>query len=214
MSNPRNKLAVPFDVVLDEDAADLLRQTIGDDEEAAPVRLLVGGGHSGYGLYLAHAEYQEEGAVLLCPMPSPASLKAGGEAGTTTEVPPVEDLLVMTVECGLIRMSKVMDADLQAALTAFAKRLASTTAPLLSPDDMKWLERIQDQFADGEGYDAPAETMKRLADLGAVRRTSGSHYALTSFGMHCLYPDEWTFPLRTHGEYMAEANARLAAKSG
>lgn len=62
-----------LDVVLDEDEADLLRQTIGDAEEAAPVRLLVGDGHSGYGLYAAQADYQEEGAVLLHSMPSPAA---------------------------------------------------------------------------------------------------------------------------------------------
>lgn len=40
-------------------------------------------------------------------------------------VPPVEDLLVMAVECGVIPMSKVMDTDLQDALTAFAKRVAA-----------------------------------------------------------------------------------------
>jgi hypothetical protein len=84
----------------------------------------------------------------------------------------------------------------------------TTTAPL-SADDMKWLQRIEDQFADGEGYDAPAETMKRLADLGVVRRTSGSRYTMTSFGMHCLYPDEWTLPLRTHSDYAADDAARL-----
>jgi hypothetical protein len=40
-------------------------------------------------------------------------------------LPPVEDMLVLAVECGVIQMSKVMDADLQDALTAFAKRLIS-----------------------------------------------------------------------------------------
>lgn len=89
-----------------------------------------------------------------------------------------------------------------------------TPAPALSPDDMKWLERIQDQFSDGQGYDAPANVMKRLAELGVIRRTSGSRYTLTAFGMHCLFPTEWTLPLRARDEYMTEANARLAAKSG
>lgn len=63
-----------FDVVLDEDAADLLRQTIGDDEDASPVRLMVGAGHSGYGLYVSSADYPEEGAVLLREMPAPAAV--------------------------------------------------------------------------------------------------------------------------------------------
>lgn len=51
-----------------------------------------------------------------------AALAANG-AGPT--VPPVTDLLVMAVECGVIRLSQCMDADLQDALTAFAKRLAA-----------------------------------------------------------------------------------------
>lgn len=88
------------------------------------------------------------------------------------------------------------------------------TTPHISAADLNWLERIQDQMADDHSYDAPGEVMKRLADLGCVRRTSGSRYAITSFGMHCLFPDEWPLPLRTHGEYMAEANARLKAKAG
>lgn len=43
--------------------------------------------------------------------------------------PPVEGLLVMAVECGVIRMTQVFDADLQDALTAFAKRLAASPSP-------------------------------------------------------------------------------------
>lgn len=46
-------------------------------------------------------------------------------------VPADPDLLVMAVECGLIRMRQVMDADLQDALRAFAKRLLS--APPATP---------------------------------------------------------------------------------
>jgi hypothetical protein len=64
----------PFDVTLDEEQVKLLRDTIviGDDaDDLAPIRLVTGDGHSGYGLYLAQAEYQEEGAVLLAAMPKP-----------------------------------------------------------------------------------------------------------------------------------------------
>jgi hypothetical protein len=61
---------VALDVTLDGEEAKLLRDMLGDDrDELSPVRLLVGNGHSGHGLYAAHAEYQEEGAVLLAATP-------------------------------------------------------------------------------------------------------------------------------------------------
>lgn len=40
-------------------------------------------------------------------------------------VPEVSDLLATAVECGVIKMSQVMDTELQDALVAFAKRLAA-----------------------------------------------------------------------------------------
>jgi hypothetical protein len=64
---------VALDVTLDGEEAKLLRDMLGDDrDELSPVRLLVGNGHSGHGLYAAHAEYQEEGAVLLAAAPPAA----------------------------------------------------------------------------------------------------------------------------------------------
>jgi len=81
------------------------------------------------------------------------------------------------------------------------------TTDLISTADREWLERIQDQFADGEGYDAPKDVMRRLAELGCVRRTSRDRYAITSFGMHVLFPTDWPLPLRTHDERMAELSA-------
>lgn len=44
-------------------------------------------------------------------------------------VPDVSELLVLAVECGVIRLSQVMNADLQDALTAFASRLAAAPTP-------------------------------------------------------------------------------------
>jgi hypothetical protein len=65
---------VALDVTLDGEEAKLLRDMLGDDrDEPSPVRLLVGNGHSGHGLYAAQAEYQEEGAVLLATTTPPAA---------------------------------------------------------------------------------------------------------------------------------------------
>ena len=66
-------LATDFDITLTEEESDSLRQTIGDDEDAAPIRLTRGDGHSGYGLYVSHADYPEEGASLLKAIPQPAA---------------------------------------------------------------------------------------------------------------------------------------------
>ena len=65
-----------LDVTLDEDQAGLLRDMLGDPaeyEEALTVRLIVCDGHSGHGLYVAQAEYQDEGAALLAPLPATAA---------------------------------------------------------------------------------------------------------------------------------------------
>lgn len=52
----------------------------------------------------------------------------------TPAVPPVEDLLVMAVETGVMRLSQCMDADLQDALRAFAKAVAAAVqAPAPAP---------------------------------------------------------------------------------
>ncbi|KAA9167042.1 hypothetical protein F3K36_25385 [Delftia sp. BR1] len=69
-------VAPALDVTLDEDQAGLLRDMLGDPaeyEEALTVRLIVCDGHSGHGLYVAQAEYQDEGAVLLTALEAPAA---------------------------------------------------------------------------------------------------------------------------------------------
>lgn len=69
-------VAPVLDVTLDEEQAGLLRDMLGDPaeyEEALTVRLIVCDGHSGHGLYVAQAEYQDEGAALLAPLPAQAA---------------------------------------------------------------------------------------------------------------------------------------------
>lgn len=75
-------VAPALDVTLDEDQAGLLRDMLGDHAEypeAITIRLMVGDGHSGHGLYVAQAEYQDEGAVLLASLPAPAAPQAPAE---------------------------------------------------------------------------------------------------------------------------------------
>jgi hypothetical protein len=57
---------------------------------------------------------------------------------------------------------------------------------LLNVEEMAALRRFNETCEDGEGYDVRKPMMQRLATIGAVRRTSGSYYEITSFGMHVL----------------------------
>jgi len=70
---PAQQEPVALDVTLEGDEARALYDLFGDDrEDLSPVRLLVGDGHSGYGLYVALAEYQDEGAELIASIIPPA----------------------------------------------------------------------------------------------------------------------------------------------
>jgi len=53
----------------------------------------------------------------------------------------------------------------------------------LSGADLEALSRFIETSSDGEGYDVPVEAMKKLESLGLVRRTSGSRYTTTDFGL-------------------------------
>lgn len=71
----RGREPVALDVTIEGDSAKLLAAMLEPvlDEEPIPIRLLVGNGHSGHGLYVAAAEYQDEGAALLVNTSPPAS---------------------------------------------------------------------------------------------------------------------------------------------
>ena len=54
----------------DEDVLQLIRDMVAhEDGDLMPIRLLLGDGHSGHGLYIASADYPEEGAHLLTATP-------------------------------------------------------------------------------------------------------------------------------------------------
>lgn len=57
---------------------------------------------------------------------------------------------------------------------------------LLNVEEMAALRRFNETCEDGEGYDVRKPMIQRLASIGAVRRTSGSYYEITDFGMHAL----------------------------
>jgi hypothetical protein len=66
-AKPVEPAQVIMDVTIEGEAAKVLRDYLvqeGEDEPSS-IRLLLGDGHSGHGLYLAAAEYPEEGAILL-----------------------------------------------------------------------------------------------------------------------------------------------------
>lgn len=62
-----------LDLTLTKEEAEGLASFLDCDLESDDdtVRLLIGHGHSGYGLYAAHPEYPEEGAILVTNMPAP-----------------------------------------------------------------------------------------------------------------------------------------------
>lgn len=62
-----SKLRTLLDVTLTLEETKHIAAFVGDDNEPDDdvVRLMVGDGHSGYGLYASHPEYPEEGAILV-----------------------------------------------------------------------------------------------------------------------------------------------------
>jgi len=67
-----------LDVTLTRDEAEYIAAFIADENDADDdvVQLIVGAGHSGFGLYVWHPEYQEEGSVLIKVLLEPEPLKA------------------------------------------------------------------------------------------------------------------------------------------
>lgn len=68
-------LRTALDLTLTRDELAYLASFLTDDVEKddEAVRLLIGDGHSGYGLYAAHPEYPEEGAILVKNLPAAAT---------------------------------------------------------------------------------------------------------------------------------------------
>lgn len=71
-----------------------------------------------------------------------------------------------------------------------ARPAQQVDAPILPfgimPDEMKALERFHECATDGQDYDVPKEMMRRLAEIGLLRRVTANYYAHTTFGLSVL----------------------------
>lgn len=72
-----DKLRTALDVTLTKDEAEYIAAFVSDSAEQNDevLRLMVGDGHSGYGLYVSDPDYPEEGAILVKNMPTPDGVK-------------------------------------------------------------------------------------------------------------------------------------------
>jgi hypothetical protein len=79
-----------YDIELDGAEALALRALLGEDEgePPTPIRLQVGPGHGGFGLYASSAEYPDDGAFLLAPLAAPPATPAAQPADGWTITAP------------------------------------------------------------------------------------------------------------------------------
>jgi len=78
------------------------------------------------------------------------------------------------------------EAEMTEGWLAAQQAAAPGALELLNADELAALRRFVETCQDGEGYDVAKTMMQRLAAIGAVRRTSGSYYETTDFGMRVL----------------------------
>lgn len=56
-------------------------------------------------------------------------------------------------------------------------------------EELQDLHRFHECVSDGEGYDVPKERMKRLAEVGLLRRVTANIYEHTTFGLSVINGD-------------------------
>lgn len=76
--------------------------------------------------------------------------------------------------------------------------------------EMKDLMRFHECAMDDEGYDVPKDRMKRLAEIGLLRRVSANYYEHTTFGL-AIINGEFE-PADTIRKQRDELNVELAAE--
>ena len=90
-------------------------------------------------------------------------------------------------------------------LAAIEQLREQVAGPWMNAQDMKALQRVEECFEDGEGYDVPKLLMRRLAEIGAVRHLARGACEITAFGRYVLGSAHSRKPLET----IDECNARL-----
>ena len=132
-------------------------------------------------------------------------------------------MLVEALEnhAGNYKLSKTECAPINAALAA-ARALPKPEAdawlfseqkPVVLPfaifdQEITDLRRFHECAMDDEGYDVPKDRMKRLAEIGLVRRVSANYYEHTDFGLSVLNGD---FDSQPQPDYKAQRDALLKA---
>lgn len=76
-------------------------------------------------------------------------------------------------------------------------------------DEMAALKRFDECVTDGEGYDVPKEMMKRLSEIGLVRRVTANVYEHTNFGLAVLAGDFAPQPSQPAASEAARDTKRL-----
>jgi hypothetical protein len=76
--------------------------------------------------------------------------------------------------------------------------------PTLTADEREALERFNETYEDGEGYDVPKSMMKHLAELGVLYSAGFGRYGFTEFGHAALNHPQPT-PKQEQGEPVATA---------
>jgi hypothetical protein len=103
----------------------------------------------------------------------------------------------------------------------YAAPAAPAVAPIqtlpfaILPDEMEALRRFHECVTDGEGYDVPKDMMKRLSEIGLVRRVTANLYEHTAFGLSVLNGDFDAAPApaeQPFGQWCKEEGKRLLAK--
>ena len=82
----------------------------------------------------------------------------------------------------------------RAVIVAYEAKLREQNGPIALPfaildEEMKDLHRFHECASDGEGYDVPKERMKRLAEIGLLRRVTANIYEHTTFGLSVIDGD-------------------------
>jgi hypothetical protein len=93
--------------------------------------------------------------------------------------------------------------------------LDSPLAPLpvaIADDEMAALRRFHECASDGEGYDVAKPMMKRLAEIGLVRRMTAAIYEHTDFGLAVL--DEYVTPRLESNRESGKRLRLVASKLG